>query len=282
MALNILSNPFASRAEVSLDENQIRNSAPALPDTKVQDLIRAADSEEWDRQEGVNEKFILDKRLASISSYISSELGPFALNQYEEAQDLIGAGILRIINEGDRTGSFRGQNARGGSQWDVQQLTVDALEADGTSIQEASAARVYDTGGAGTFNVAPKINPGSGVVNDPTSTNVGSEGTGAHSMNDDTQAAFILGYYQSTNPRVIERGQIEVDDGQDRTPFDIYSHQNLGTLQAQTSVSYEYLTDDDAFDINATATQDARTDFYPFGVNFDTAGRLPDLDTQVV
>jgi hypothetical protein len=230
----------------------------------------------------VNEKFILDKRLASISSYISSELGPFALNQYEEAQDLIGAGILRIINEGDRTGSFRGQNARGGSQWDVQQLTVDALEADGTSIQEASAARVYNTGGAGTFNVAPKIDPGNGVVNDPSSKVAGSEENGAHSMNDDTQAAFILGYYQSTNPRVIERGQIEVDDGQDRTPFDVYSHQNLGTLQAQTSVSYEYLTDDDAFDINATATQDARTDFYPFGVNFDTAGRLPDLDTQVV
>jgi hypothetical protein len=282
MALDILSNPFASRSEVSLDENQIRNSAPALPDTKVQDLIRAADSEEWDRQEGVNEKFILDKRLASISSYISAELGPFALNQYEQAQDLIGAGILRIINEGDRTGSFRGQNARGGSQWDVQQLTVDALEADGTSIQEASGARVYDTGGAGTFNVAPKINPGTGVVNDPTSTNVGSEGTGAHSMNEDTQASFILGFYSSTNPRTIERAQIEVDDGQDRTPFDVYSHQNLGTLQAQTAVSYEYLTDDDAFDINATATQDARTDFYPFGVNFDTAGRLPDLDTQVV
>jgi hypothetical protein len=231
----------------------------------------------------VNEKFILDKRLASISSYISSELGPFALNQYEEAQDLIGAGILRIINEGDRTGSFRGQNARGGSQWDVQQLTVDALEADDVTIQEASEARVYNTGGAGTFNVAPKVENGTGVVQDPSDGGVGSEeGNGAHSMNDDTQAAFILGYYQSTNPRVIERGQIEVDDGQDRTPFDVYSHQNLGTLQAQTSVSYEYLTDDDAFDINATATQDARTDFYPFGVNFDTAGRLPDLGTQVV
>jgi len=283
MALDILSNPFASRAEVSLDENQIRNSAPALPDTKVQDLIRAADSEEWDRQEGVNEKFILDKRLASISSYISSELGPFALNQYEQAQDLIGAGILRIINEGDRTGSFRGQNARGGSQWDVQQLTVDALEDDAVSVAEASAARVYNTGGPGTFNIAPKVDPSSGdVVPDTSSTAVGSEGTGAHSMNEDTQASFILGFYSSTNPRTIERAQIEVDDGQDRTPFDVYSHQNLGTLQAQTAVSYEYLTDDDAFDINGTATQDARTDFYPFGVNFDTAGRLPDLGTQVV
>jgi len=280
MSLDILSNPFASRAEVAIDENQIRNAAPSLPDTKVQDLIRAADSEEWDRQEGVNEKFVLDKKLTSIASQVSAELGPFALNMYEDAQDIMTAGVLRLINEGDRTGSFRGQNARGGSQWDAEQLTVEAFEDDDVSTAEANAARVYDTGGAGTFNIAPKVDPSDGLVyDDPTNTSVGSEGDGSHSLNDDTQVAFVLGYYQSTNPRSVEQAKLEVDDGQDRTPFDVYGHQNFGTLQVQSAPSLEYITDDDAFDINGTATQDASIDFYPFGLNVDTASRLPSLDT---
>jgi len=277
MALDILGNPFASRSEVSLDEGVIRDAAPSLPDTKVQDLIRAADNEEWDRQEGVNEKFILDKKIASIASHVSAELGPFALNMYEDSQDLISAGVLRLINEGDRTGSFRGQNARGGSQWDVQQITPEALNPEGTI---GSETRVYDTGGSGNFNVAPAVlstdDDDDGTENrDPSVDN----DAGAHSLNDDTQATFILGYYSSTNPRAVEQAKLEVDDGQDRTPFDVYGHQNLGTLQAQEAASYEYITDDDSFDLNATATADTTTDFYPFGVNIDTAARLPSLNT---
>jgi hypothetical protein len=281
MSLDILGNPFASRAEVGLDENVIRNSAPSLPDTKVQDLIRAADSEEWDRQEGVNEKFILDKKIASIATNVSAELGPFALNMYEDAQDILSAGVLRLINEGDRTGSFRGQNARGGSQWDAQQLTPQALN-PGTNVGPSD--RVFSTGKTGNVNVAP-FDDGSGTsdrdpANDSSAGNgIGSEGDGSHSLNDDTQVAFILGYYSSTNPRVVEQGKLEIDDGQDRTPFDVYGHQNMGTLQVQEAPSYEYITDDDAFDLNANVTQDATTDFFPFGINVDTASRLPGLGT---
>lgn len=280
MSLDILGNPFASRASVSIDENQIRNAAPSLPDTKVQDLIRAADSEEWDRQEGVNEKFILDKKLTSIASQVSAELGPFALNMYEDGQDIITAGVLRLINEGDRTGSFRGQNARGGSQWDAEQLTVDALNPD---TNNPAQYRTYATGGPGSFNVAPAISAdGNTEERDPgqdSASNVGSEQDGSHSLNDDTQAAFVLGYFQSTNPRSVEQAKLEIDDGQDRTPFDVYGHQNFGTLQVQEAPSIEYITDDDAFDLNGSATQDATVDFYPFGVNVDTASRLPSLDT---
>ena len=284
MALDILSNPFASRAEVGLDENSIRQMSPSLPDTKVQDLIRAADKEEWDRQEGVNEKFILDKKLTSIATNVSAELGPFALNMYENSQDLITAGVLRLINEGDRTGSFRGQNARGGSQWDVEQLNVGALNPDDS---DASAnGRVYSTGdtASGDFNVAPLYEndtDGDGTItHDPTVDAVGSEGDGSHSLNDDTQAAFILGYYSSTNPRAIEQAKLEIDDGEDRTPFDVYGHQNMGTLQVQEAPSIEYITDDDAFDLNASAAQsDTTTDFYPFGINVDTAARLNGLNT---
>lgn len=280
MSLDILGNPFASRADVSLDENMIRSSAPSLPDTKVQDLIRAADSEEWDRQEGVNEKFILDKKIASIATNVSAELGPFSLNMYEDAQDLVSAGVLRLINEGDRTGSFRGQNARGGSQWDAGQIDVSALE-DDVGSGNPQAARLYSTGGAGEFNVAPKLDNSSTVQSSTGSSAVGSEGDGSHSPDDDTQAVFILGYYSSTNPRAIEQAQLSVDDGVDRTPFDVYGHQNLGTLQTQEAVSFEYLTDDDAFDLNASATQDVATDFYPFGINVNTASRLGGLDTQI-
>jgi hypothetical protein len=281
MSLDILGNPFASRASVSIEESQIRNAAPSLPDTKAQDLIRAADSEEWDRQEGVNEKFILDKKLTSIASQVSAEFGPFALDMYEASQDIVSAGVLRLINEGDRTGSFRGQNARGGSQWDAEQLSVDALNPDATTTP--SQYRTYSTGGAGSFNIAPAVNQaGDTEVRDPasdTGSNVGSEGDGSHSLNDDTQAAFILGYYTSTSPRTVERAKLEVDDGQDRTPFDVYGHQNFGTLQVQEAPSVEYITDDDSFDLNGSATQDANTDFFPFGVNVDTAARLPSLDT---
>ena len=282
MALDILSNPFASRASVSLDEATVRNAAPSLPDTKVQDLLDAADSKQWDRQEGVNEKYLLDKRIASIASFVSAELGPFTLNMYEDAQDIMEAGVLRLINEGDRTGSFRGQNARGGSQWDVEQLSVDAFEADDHNASDYAGARVYNTGDAGEFNVAPKLNDNGNVdhsnIGDSGASTVGSNDDGTHSLNEDTQAAFILGYYASTNPRAVEQARLEVDDGVDRTAFDVYGHQNLGTLQAHESPSIEYITDDDAFDLNATATQDVATDFYPFGLNVDTAARLGNVD----
>jgi hypothetical protein len=280
MALNLLGDPFAAEANTALDEGTIREASPSMPDTKVQDLIRAVENESWSKQEGVNEKFMLDKELSSIGSYVSAELGPFALDTYEMAQPLVSAGVLRIINEGDRTGSFRGENARGGSQWDISQLTVDALNPPET---DPSQYRVYDTV-QGDFNIAPALD-GSGTEDrDPandSSSNIGSEDDGTHKLDEDTQAVFVLGFYSSTNPRVVEQAKAGVDDGESRTAFDVYSHQNVGTLQVQETPSLEYITDDDTFDINGTATEAATTDIYPFGVNINTAQQLPDLDTKV-
>lgn len=283
MALEILSDPFRSTANTALDENVIRNAAPSLPDTKVQDLIRAAENEAWDKQEGVNEKFMLDKELTSIASYISAELGPFALDLYEQAQPLIAAGVLRLINEGDRTGSFRGQNARGGSQWDIQQVTSASLE-DTSNFPNAAAAaagRVYSTGQVGAFNIAPKVDPTGPNIDTSPGAPTGSNQDGTHTLDTDTQSVFILGMYSATNPRVVEQAVIDVDDGESRQAFDIYGHQNLGTLQVQDGPSVEYLTDDDSFDINGSATQNAATDLYPFGVDLNTAAGLPSLQTQV-
>lgn len=138
---------------------------------------------------------------------------------------------------------------------------------------------MYNTGGAGEFNIAPKLDDTGSVISDPTTGSTGSTGSGQHSLNDDTQVAFVLGYYSSTNPRAIEQARLEIDDGQDRTPFDVYGHQNLGTLQTQEAVSLEYITDDDQFDLNGSATQDVATDFYPFGLNVDTAARLGNVDS---
>jgi len=280
MAMNVLSDPFASSAQTSVSEDRIRSISPSMPDTKVQDLIRAANNEQWDKQEGINEKFMLDKELTSIASHISGELGPFALDPYESAQDVISAGVLRLINEGDRTGSFRGQNARGGSQWDVQQLTVESLN-DTSGFTNPAGERVYSTTKAGNFNIAPAIDQGANTVSrDPTSGSTGSNGDGTHTLETDVQAAFVLGLYGSTNPRVVEQAKVDVDDGEERTAFDVYGHQNLGTLQAQSAASLEYITDDDAFDINGAATQNATTDVYPFGVDLNTAANLPGLNTQ--
>jgi hypothetical protein len=279
MPLDVLDDPFASSSSVSITEDSLRDASPSMPDTKVQDLLRAADNESFDKQEGVNEKFLLDKELTSIASNISAELGPFALDSYASAQDIVSAGVLRVLNEGDRTGSFRGENARGGSQWDVQQLTVESLN-DTSSQPDPEQFRTYNTGGSGKFNIAPAILPGGGEDRDP-SAGVGSNGDGTHSLDEETQAAFILGMYQSTNPRVVEQAVIDVDDGEDRSAFDVYGHSNLGTLQAFDTPSLEYITDDDSFDINGSATQGATTDLYPYGVNFNTAQRLPGLNTQV-
>jgi len=280
MSLDVLSDPFASSSTTSIDEKMIREAAPSMPDTKVQDLIRASENEVWDRQEGVNEKFLLDREIASIASHISAELGPFALDVYEQAQDIVSAGVLRLINEGDRTGSFRGQNARGGSQWDVQQLTVDSLN-DTTGATDPAQYRVYSTGSTGNFNIAPAIDQNSNnETRDPTSQSTGSNGDGTHTLGDDTQVAFVLGVYGSTNPRVVEQAKIDIDDGEERTPFDVYGHQNLGTLQAHDAPSLEYINDDDAFDINGSATQNATTDVYPFGIDVNTAANLPTLNTQ--
>lgn len=236
----------------------MRKVAPSMPDTKVQSLIRAANNEQFDKQEGVNEKFLLDKELASIASHISAQLGPFALDVYEQAQKVISAGVLRIINEGDRTGSFRGQNARGGSQWDIQQLTAETF--GGTTSD-----RTYSTGTTGTFDIAPNFG--------------GASTQTTASLNAETQYVFILGFYSSMNPRIVEQAKVDVDDGEERTAFDVYGHMNLGTLQAFDTPSVEYVTDDDAYDIDGTAVQNAETDAFPFGVNIDTAANLPGPNT---
>jgi hypothetical protein len=282
MALEVLGDPFASSASVSVDEQMIREAAPSMPDTKLQDLLRAANNEQFDKQEGVNEKFLLDKELSSIASTISAELGPFSLDAYANSQDIVSAGALRILNEGDRTGSFRGENARGGSQWDLQQLTVASLEDDDEYGGDPAAARSYSTGRTGDFNIAPKLDTASNdVQTDPTEQDVGSNGDGTHSLDTDTQAVFILGMYQSTNPRVVEEALIDVDDGEDRTSFDVYGNSNLGTLQAFETPSIEYITDDDAFDINGSATENATTDLYPFGVDLNTAANLSGIQSEI-
>jgi len=196
----------------------VREAAPSMPDTKLQDLLRAADNEQFDKQEGVNEKFLLDKELSSIASTISAELGPFSLDAYANAQDIISAGALRLLNEGDRTGSFRGENARGGSQWDLQQISVASFEDEENTTLDPASARTYDTGRTGDFNIAPRIDTNADAVDtNPTQADVGSEGDGTHALDADTQAAFVLGMYQSTNPRVVEKALIDVDDGEDRT-----------------------------------------------------------------
>lgn len=277
--LETTDNPFADSSSLSISEKAVRNRSPAMPDTKVQDLQRAADRETWDKQEGVNEQFLFDKEYVQIASQISAELGPFALDVYEKAKPLVSAATLRIINEGDRTGSFRGENARGGSQWDIQQLTVDSLN---PSVDDPSQYRVYDTV-QGDFNIAPALAPDGTEERNPGddgSSGVGSEGDGTHALDNETQFAFVMGLYSSTNPRVVEQAKIAVDDGESRTSFDIYGHANLGTLRAVETPSVEYITDDDTFDINATATQSTTTDFYPFGVDCNTDQELPGLGTK--
>lgn len=281
MALDILGDPFADSASISVSESGIREAAPSMPDTKVQDLIRAANREEFDKQEGVNEKFLLDKELNSIASSISAELGPFALDVYENGQDVVSAGVLRTINEGDRTGSFRGQNASGGSQWDIQQLTVDGLEESAAFAAAANAStfRTYTTN-SGEFNIAPAIGDGETETRDPANdggNNVGTEDDGRNSPDDDQQNLFILGFYASTNPRVVEQAVVDINDGESRTPFDAFGHSNLGTLQAFNTPSMEYITDDDTYDINGSSTQATTTDFYPFGVDLNAASNIRDL-----
>lgn len=244
---------------MSLGESDIRNAAPAMPDTKVQDLVRAVDREQFDKQQGVNELFMLNKEYMSVASHISAELGPFVMDSFDTAQPLVDAATLRLINEGDRTGSFRGQNAAGGSQWDLEGINTNSFGA-------SPGSRVYSTGATGNVDLVPGF--GGAATND------------TFSPDDDTQTLLIMGFYASTNPRVVEHVEVGVDDGEDRTAQEVYSHQQLGTLRAQDLPSVEYVTDDDSLDINISATEDAETDFFPYGVDLNTAANLADLGTQ--
>ncbi len=251
MALDILENPFEDYVEIDLEEIEIRSAGPSMPDTKVQDLLRAVRNERFDKQKGLNERFMLNKEYMSVASSISAELGPFTLDTFEEAQMLVEAGVLRIINEGDRTGSFRGQNAAGGSQWDMEGLSTNTFDLE-------PGDRVFETGGAGDVDLFPR-----------------EDGTGQ--LDEDTQVVFIMGWYSSTNPRAVEHVQMGIDDGERRTAQEVYSNMQLGTLQAVDSPSVEYITDDDQYDIDISATEDVSTDFFPYGVDINTAAGLTDL-----
>lgn len=253
--IQILENPFADSAVSDISEDEIRHAAPSMPDTKVQDLLRAAGQEQWDKQQGVNEKFSFAKEYLSVASNMSAELGPFVMEPFSTLQPLTEAATLRLINEGDRTGSFRGQNAAGGSQWDIEGINTNTF--NGTPDQ-----RVYQTGGSGNIDLIPE--------------KVG-EGTGTFTPDEDTQTVLIMGFYSSTNPRAVEHVQIGIDDGERRTAQEVYSHQTLGTLRALESPSVEYVTDDDALDINISATEDVSTDFFPYGIDLNTAANLTDL-----
>jgi len=279
MSIQTLNDPFAESQSTTLDHEQVKNMSPSMPDTKAQDLMRATENQQWDKQEGVNEKFMFDKEYMSVATNISAELGPFTLDVYAQAQDLVSAGILRLINTGERTGSFRGQNARGSSQWDIEQLNVQSLNPSET---DPAQYRTY-TPPVGDFNVAPALDGSGTEERDPandSSNNVGSNSDGTNSPNNNTQNIFVMGFHQSTNSRVVEQAKVDVDDGEERTAFDVYGHSNLGTLQAFQVPSVEYIDDDDNFDINGTAVSNSTTDFFPFGVNIDSAANLPSLSTN--
>lgn len=254
MALDIIENPFAGSAGIELDKTSIRESAPALPDTKLNDLVDAASRESFSMQEGINERFLLQKEYMSIASNISAELGPYTLDQFTTAQPLIEAAALQLLNEGDDTGSFRGTNASGGSQYDMQGITP-ATFYDGSTVQGVSE-RPYTLTGGGT----------TGIVD-------------GYQLDTNNQNVFILGYYQTTNPRSVSRVKVDVDDGETRSPDEIYSHMSLGTLQAVDAPSIEYLDEGDTVSITAEAagSSDVETDFYPFGVDINTAANIPDL-----
>lgn len=251
MALDIIDDPFSEVEEISIGDSDIRAAAPSMPDTKVQDLLRAARNERFDKQKGLNERFMLNKEYMSVASNISAELGPFTLDTFDSSQMLTEAAVLRIINEGDRTGSFRGQNASGGSQWDLEGLNTNSFNLN-------PGDRVFQTGGSGTVDLFPRTS-----------------GTG--SPDEDTQVMLIMGYYTSTNPRAVEHVHVGLDDGERRTAQEVYSHNQLGTLQAVDSPSVEYITDDDEYDINISATEDVSTDFFPVGIDINSAARLTDL-----
>jgi len=244
--IDLMENPFADTAEISIGDVDIRGSAPSMPDTKVQDLLKAQRNERFDKQEGINERFLLNKEYMSVASQISAELGPFTLSAFEDAQPIVEAAALRVLNEGDNTGSFRGQNASGSSQFDISGLTTSTFGGD-------QADRVYD------------VTAGDNRIVD-------------YTVDSDAQSVFVMGYFQSTNPRVIEQVQIDVDDGETRTATEVYSHTNLGTLQAMNTPSVEYLEENDTATIDVRATQAASTDFFPFGIDFNSAANLPSLD----
>jgi len=256
MPLDTVSDPFADFLEIDLSDSAIRQAAPSMPDTKVQDLLRAVRNERFDKQKGLNERFMLTKEYMSVASNISAELGPFTLDKFESSQGLVEAAVLRIINEGDRTGSFRGQNAAGGSQWDMEGINTNTFNG-------SASDRVYQTGTSGAVDLFPNF----GGAADQT--------TG--SLDEDTQVVLIMGWYSSTNPRAVEHVQVGLDDGERRTAQEVYSHKQLGTLQALDSPSVEYITDDDAYDIDISATEDTTTDFFPFGIDINSAANLTDL-----
>lgn len=256
MVLEILDNPFADSATIDISESDIRHAAPSIPDTKVQDLLRAVGREQFDKQKGLNERFLLGQEYNNVASHMSAELGPYVMEPFDATQMVVEAGALRLLNEGDRTGSFRGQNAAGGSQWDIEGINTNTF--NGTPDQ-----RVYQTGETGEVDLIPGA--------------VGEEGADTFEPDTDTQNVFIMGFYSSTNPRAIEHVQLGVDDGERRTAQEVYSHQVLGTLRAQESPSIEYVTDDDQLDINVSATSDVETDFFPYGVDFNVASELRDL-----
>lgn len=254
MSLDLIENPFASTAGIDLDKKTIREAAPTLPDTKLNDLVDAAGTQAFDLQEGVNERFLLQKRYMSVASHISAELGPFTLDQFATAQPLVEAGALRLLNEGDDTGSFRGTNASGGSQYDMQGITTETF--DGTG----KADRPYSLDNSGSQT------NGTDVVE-------------AYTLDTNNQSVFIMGYYQSTNPRAVNRVQVEVDDGDTRSPDEIYSHMNLGTLQAVDAPSIEYIDEGDTVTVGVerAGSSAVDTDFYPYGVDLNTAANFGDI-----
>lgn len=255
MALEIIDNPFASNAGINLDKQTVREAAPSIPDTKLNDLVDAAGNKEFDMQEGVNERFLLNKEYMSIASNISAELGPFTLDQFATAQPLVEAGALGLLNKGDDTGSFRGTNASGGSQYDMQGISTATFydDDDGADSVQGESQRPYTLTGGGTTD----------VVN-------------GYELDTNNQNVFILGYYQTTNPRSVSRVKVDVDDGETRSPDEIYSHMALGTLQAVDAPSVEYLDEGDTVSVTAEAAgnSDVETDFYPYGVDLNTAANF--------
>lgn len=230
-----------------LSEEDILAISPGTESDKVSDLVDAVEEEEWKNTSGlgVNEYFFFKNQYDQIAKRYFLEAGEKVIKTFMEYQKIIEAAALKLVKE-DKGGKFYGEQADGGDQFLLRPITPDTLG-------EAEADRQKSTGGTGRqdAHLGP-VTPSSNKAVDE-------------------QEFLIFGYLISTDPSVVISARDEVNDTiGERPEVGIIENASMSDTQFIPKESVTYVQNDNQYQLNVIAAENAETDIYPVGVDIIT------------
>jgi len=225
--------------------------SPETESDKLRDIVEASEDNAFEQTKGlgINEYHYLIKEYKEVSRRYYMEAGSAVTKTFNKFLPIVEGVALKIVKE-DRSGTFMGADAEGDRQFLLRPITPD-------SVAVTEDNREQSTGGTGKIN------------NFPISTF-----TPATNKAEDQQELVIFGLLITTDPSVVISYIDEIDDSiGERPETDVINSAGMSDTQFIPYESAVYIQNDDTYNSDLIAAENASTDIWPVGVDIITAAQ---------